>query len=195
MLSGIILSAGESSRMPGRVKALLVLNGKTFIENIIENMSDIPLGELILVLGAHSDEIRDRVKGYKIKIVVNDNWKEGQIESLRTGIRNLSSKCEGFMFTLVDHPLVTLFTYKILVEIWVCDKSRIVLPSYNMRKGHPAIFPGFLFDEILSRKLPGGAREILKENREIIRFVTVDDPGIVKDIDTIEDYNSLKAQR
>lgn len=195
MLSGIILSAGESSRMGGRVKALLDLNGKTFIENIIDNMSDISLSELILVLGAYSDEIIDRVKGYKIKIVINDNWKEGQIESLRAGIRNLSSECEGVMFTLVDHPLVTPSTYKKLVDMWASDKSRIVLPSYNMRKGHPAVFPGFLFDAILNRELPGGAREMLKENREIIRFVTVDDPGIVKDVDTIEEYNRLKARR
>ena len=195
MLSGIILSAGESRRMGGRVKALLDLNGKTFVENIIENMSDISLGELILVLGAHSDEIRDRVKRYNIKIVINDNWKNGQIESLRAGIRNLSSECEGAMFTLVDHPMVALSTYNKLVDIWSGDKSSIVLPSYNMRKGHPAIFPRFLFDAVLSREFPGGARDILKENREIIRFVTVDDPGIVKDVDTMEDYNRLKTRR
>ena len=195
MLSGIILSAGESRRMGGRVKALLDLNGKTFVENIIENMSDISLGELILVLGAHSDEIRERVKGYNIRIVINDSWKMGQIESLRAGIRDLSSESEGVMFTLVDHPMVTLSTYNKLVDIWSGDKSSIVLPSYNMRKGHPAIFPRFLFDAVLSREFPGGARDILKENREIIRFVTVDDPGIVKDVDTMEDYNRLKTRR
>ena len=193
MLSGIILSAGESRRMGGRVKALLDLNGKTFVENIIENMSDISLGELILVLGAHSDEIRERVKGYNIRIVINDSWKMGQIESLRAGIRNLSSESEGVMFTLVDHPMVTLSTYKKLVDIWSGDKSRIVLPSYNMRKGHPAVFPGFLLDDVLSGEFPGGARDIFKENREIIRYVTVDDPGIVKDVDTMEDYNRLKT--
>jgi molybdenum cofactor cytidylyltransferase len=79
--------------------------------------------------------------------------------------------------------------------MWLDDKSSIVLPSYKMRKGHPAVFPGFLFDAILTREFPGGAREILKENREIIRFVTVDDPGIVRDVDTIEDYNRLCIKR
>jgi molybdenum cofactor cytidylyltransferase len=194
MLSGIILSAGESSRMHGRVKALLDLNGKSFIENIIENMSCLPLGELIIVLGAHSEEVNEKLKRYDIKVVVNDEWEKGQIYSLRAGIGHLSPESEGVMFTLVDHPLVTILTYKKLVDAWMGDKSRIVLPSYNMRKGHPAIFPGFLYSELLDRDLPGGARDLLKEYRDIIRFVTVDDPGIVKDVDTIGDYNRLKAE-
>jgi molybdenum cofactor cytidylyltransferase len=195
MLSGIILSAGESSRMQGLVKALLELKGKSFIENIIDKMRGLPLGELIVVLGANRGEILEKVKVYDVRVVVNDNWKEGQISSLRIGIQNLSSASEGVMFTLADHPTVTFSTYKKLFDVWMGDKSSIVLPSYNMRKGHPTILPGFLYGQILGRELSGGARDLFKENRDIIRYVTVDDPGVVKDVDTIEDYNNLKTGR
>ena len=116
MLSGIILSAGDSSRMQGMVKALLDLNGKSFIENIIENMKGLSLCELVVVAGAHSDKIRERVKVYGVKVVVNDNWKEGQISSLRVGIKSLSSESEGVIFTLVDHPSVAFSTYQKLVS-------------------------------------------------------------------------------
>jgi len=191
MLSGIILAAGESHRMKGKIKALLTIDSLTFIEHIITLMSKAPIDEIIVVLGAHTDKIIEKIKDYSVKVVINNKWKNGQISSLRAGILNLSPQSEGIIFTPVDHPLVLQSTYNILCEEWKKDKTKIILPSYHMRKGHPAIFPSTLYNEILTKNLEQGARDILKYHNNIIRYVIVEDEGTVRDIDTMDDYNDL----
>ena len=125
------------------------------------------------------------------KVVINHNWQEGQLSSLRMGIINLSPQSEGIIFTPVDHPLVLQSTYNRLCNEWKKDKTRIVLPSYHMRKGHPAIFPASLYNEILCKNFEHGARDILELRRDIIHYVIIEDEGTVRDIDTLEDYNTL----
>jgi len=191
MLSGIILAAGESHRMGKTIKALLQINDTSFIEYIINLMSKAPIDELIVVLGAHHEKLLEKIKNYPVKIVYNDNWPEGQISSLRVGIHSLSPLSEAVMFTLVDHPFVLQSTYNKLYNEWLKDKTRIVLPSYHMRKGHPAIFPSALYKKILNQNLKHGARDLLEQYRNLISYVLVDDEGTVRDIDTIEDYQTI----
>jgi molybdenum cofactor cytidylyltransferase len=123
--------------------------------------------------------------------VINRNWKLGQLSSLRTGISNLSSSSEGVLFTLVDHPLVKASTYIELAERWKEKRENVVIPSYQGRKGHPTIFPKRLYRSILEEELPMGARSIIKKEGSSVLFIQVDDPGVVQDIDTIEDYRRL----
>jgi len=192
LLSGLILSAGASSRMKGRIKALLPLKGKTFLDTIIAHMRRLPLSEIVVILGAHADKVKEEADLKGISVLVNDNWSAGQLSSLRTGIRNLSDSSEGILFTLVDHPLVREETYRVLIEVWQKDKSRIVLPSFNCRKGHPAVFPKDVCDIILKEELREGARTVLTAMKERVLYVTVDDPGVVRDVDTPEDYIKLE---
>ncbi len=193
MLSGIILAAGKSSRMNGKIKALLELNGTTFVEKIVRDMLESGVDEVFVVLGAHYDLIAKAVSSYPVKILRNENWESGQLSSLRVALDNLSMDSRGIIFTLVDHPLVKASTYQQLIDKWEENRERIVLPLYRGRKGHPTIFPHSLFSELLYGELPNGARDILYKHRELIDYVPVDDVGVVRDIDTEEDYRSIKT--
>lgn len=195
MLSGMILAAGESRRMEGRVKALLLIDGESFLERIINSMSNADIGELVVVLGADHEKIEAEVNMMCARIVINKNWEQGQLSSLRAGINNLSSSSEGVLFTLVDHPLVKVSTYVELAERWKEKKENIVIPSYRGRKGHPTIFPRRLYRNILEGEYQLGARNIIKNEGSSVLFVQVDDPGVVQDIDTIEDYRRLIKER
>ena len=194
MLSGLILSAGESSRMKGKIKALLPLEGKTFLDTIISKMRHLPLSGIIVVLGAHSDNIKAGADLEGVSVCKNAKWSEGQLSSLREGIRHLPGSCEGILFTLVDHPLVREDTYRVLIETWQKDKNKIVLPSFRYRKGHPAVFPRDVCDAILEKELPDGARTVLRTMKERVLYVNVEDPGIVRDVDTPEDYQKLEER-
>jgi molybdenum cofactor cytidylyltransferase len=123
--------------------------------------------------------------------VLNSEWQGGQLSSLRVGIQNLSRQSSGVLFTPVDHPLVREETYALLIELWNRDRTRIVIPKYMDRKGHPAIFPQRVFKRVLHGVLPNGAREIIYEEWDSVAFIPVDDPGVVWDIDTPEDYERL----
>ncbi len=195
MLSGIILAAGESSRMKGKIKALLYIDGVTFIEKIVKDMLDSQIDEIFVVLGAYYNEIAKYISPYPVEILRNDDWQSGQLSSLRVALRNLSPDSEGMIFTLVDHPLVRVSTYVKLKERWMGSRDKIVLPLYNGRKGHPTIFPSSLYNELLYGQLPNGARDILYKHRDLIDYVPVDDIGVVRDIDTEEDYKSINTAR
>ena len=88
MLAAVILSAGASSRM-GRPKALIPYREGTFLEHLIQATRHPHIGVTRIVLGAGADEIRNIAKLESSMVVVNPNWKQGQLSSICEGIRSL----------------------------------------------------------------------------------------------------------
>jgi molybdenum cofactor cytidylyltransferase len=82
-----------------------------------------------------------------------------------------------------------------LAERWKVNRERVVVPSYQGRKGHPTIFPSRLYRHILEDEYPLGAKSIIKNEGNSVLFVQVDDPGVIQDIDTFEDYRRLIGER
>src|SRR6185503_14523273 len=107
MIVAVVLSAGESSRM-GQPKALLPIDGQTFIERIVAALKQSGLERIIVVLGFNAEEMRHKIDHLPVEIVVNRDYTQGQLSSLQTAIRFLESdqNCEGMMVHLVDHPYI-----------------------------------------------------------------------------------------
>ena len=191
MISGIVLAAGRSKRMGGYIKALLPVHGVSFLERIVNSLSSVHVDEILVVLGYRHREIKGAVNLNDARFVINGEWRKGQLSSLRIGVQRLSPGSGGIIFTPVDHPLVEVSTYEELIDTWRHDEGRIVIPTYRGRKGHPALFPERVFGKILHEELPGGARDIIYQERDRTVFLPVDDPGVVYDIDTPDDYKRL----
>jgi molybdenum cofactor cytidylyltransferase len=193
MVSGIILAAGSSQRM-GSPKALLKIGEKTFLEHIVEQLHSARILDLVLVLGAHAEEIQPTLSWFNGKIVINERWQEGQLTSIIAGLDALNlvnpepEEIHGAMICPVDHPLLS---QAILVELlqgfWRSHKP-IILPTYEGKRGHPVIFRRDLFDEI--RKAPAelGARAVVRNHPEDVSEVAMQEPGVITNIDTLEDY-------
>ena len=194
MLSAVVLAAGESKRMNGRIKALLPIEGTTFIERITACLLRASVDEIIVVLGAAHETVRGKVSLGEAVILINENWERGQLSSLRLGVQNLSTRSEGVLFTPVDHPFVTESTYEVLISVWKEHKEHVVVPAFMGRKGHPALFPRRLYGALLRDDLPNGARDILYREKESVIFVPVGDPGVVQDVDTPEDYRRMTGE-
>src|SRR5689334_19717727 len=90
MLIAIVLAAGESSRM-GRPKALLPFQGKTFIDAIVAALTNSRVGRIVVVLGHNAEEMARRIEHLPVTIVVNPDYKQGQLSSLQTAIRHLNA--------------------------------------------------------------------------------------------------------
>jgi molybdenum cofactor cytidylyltransferase len=191
MLSAAVLAAGESKRMEGHLKPLLPYEGRTFLETLVGRLAETGVEEVVVVLGARHGEILERVSLGEARVAINEEWRKGQLSSLLTALARISPRAEGLMFTLADHPLVLPGTYRALIEVWTEDPSRIVIPSFEGRKGHPAVFPSSLFEELKRNDLPGGARDLIYRHADIVTYVPVGDPGVVRDIDTPGDYRDL----
>jgi len=195
VISALVLAAGESKRMGSMHKALLPVSGSTFLEKIVTELSRTECGELIVVLGAESEKIRERTDLRMARVVINTEWETGQLSSLRAGIRKCSPESEGVLFTLVDHPLIKESTYESIIRLWKKNRHMIVIPTHIGRRGHPTLFPHALYHRLLNDSLPDGARGLFREEKSLTLQIEVDDPGILIDIDTMDDYKRYIGER
>jgi molybdenum cofactor cytidylyltransferase len=120
--------------------------------------------------------------------VLNPDPSSGPVSSLQAGIRVLPPEASALLFSPVDHPLFSPSTVRSLVEAFRETSAPLVLPSFEGRRGHPVLFSRVLFPELLEEDLPEGARTVVRRYLHGRLQLPVEDPGILADIDTPEEY-------
>lgn len=190
MTSAIVLAAGKSERM-GSPKALLSYRGTTFLDRILEVLSQSPIRDIVVVVGGHRDQIESRVSA-PARVVFNPNFESGMITSIQAGIRALAAETGGALLFLVDHPLVDPETITLLLRNQA--PNRIVLPVFEGRRGHPVLFGSDILQEILVLSASEGANIVVRKDPHRIIQVSVNSPGILVDIDTPEDFQKLQNE-
>ena len=189
MIAAVILSAGESSRM-GRPKALLPIDGETFIERIVSALKQGGIERTLVVLGFNAEELRRKIAHLPVEILLNPNYKLGQLSSLQVAIRHLDADqgCEGMMVHLVDHPYIDPKLVSLMLQRFKLSKNPIVVPRHHGKRGHPVIFSRALFGELLGAPFDQGAKAVVNAHRQETLEIDTDDAGITLDIDTPELY-------
>ena len=189
MIIAVVLSAGESSRM-GRPKALLPIQGQKFIERIIRVIAQSRVGRTIVVLGHQADQLRGQIEHLPVEVVINPDYRSGQLSSLQAAIRHISNddRCDGMLVHLVDHPFIDAALVDALIESFFETKKMIVVPRYKGKRGHPVIFSRELFGELLNAPLDQGAKAVVNAHRQETLEIEWQDEGITLDIDTPELY-------
>jgi molybdenum cofactor cytidylyltransferase len=182
LLAAVILSAGASSRM-GRPKALLPYREGTFLEHLIDVTRHPRIGVTRIVLGAGAENIQSAAKLDASTVVVNSEWEKGQLSSICAGIRSLEGvSTDGMVLCPVDHPLVSARLVSDLVERFYAEHKAIVVPTYDSRRGHPAIFSSALYAELLAAPLDKGARAVVWAHAADVLEVPTDEEGVVLNI-------------
>jgi molybdenum cofactor cytidylyltransferase len=181
-LATIILAGGESRRM-GIPKALLPYRGKTFVEHLLEVTRHLRVGVTRIVVGAHANEIREKLSAHAVEIVVNVDWAKGQLSSIQAGIRSLpDGGNDGMILAPVDHPIVSAALVAQLIEQFDSSGKAIVLPTYKGRRGHPLIFRASLYPELLAASAEVGARQVVWAHADDVREVPTEEEGVVLNI-------------
>lgn len=198
MIGGVILAAGRSSRM-GQPKALLACaDGRTFVRTLADALRAGGVHRLVVV-GRHDDDrLRLEVSGIgAATFVVNGNAdRGGQLSSLIAGLDALDgpNRCagmRGLMVAPVDAPLVSPGSVAALIAAFTATGAAIVRARYRQRNGHPVVFARALFDELRGADPQVGAKAVLRSHAAAIVNVELDDPAVVADVDTPEDYRDL----
>jgi molybdenum cofactor cytidylyltransferase len=185
-INGIVLAAGASSRM-GEPKALLEVEGVTFLERAVHLLRDAGCKYVIAVVtdDLWIERLAD-VSG--AAVIINDADDAEQIDSLRLGIANLPDDTDAVAVLPVDFPRVSVATVKRLVAEAARSNAPILNPAYKGVAGHPVIFASRLFPELLTPDLPEGARSVMDAHAAEAHVIDVDDPGVTIDVDTPGDY-------
>lgn len=193
MIACLLLSAGFSSRF-GSPKALAKLSGETVIERLQKTLLNTLVGEIIVVLGNKNDNIELFVLKHKrVKVVYNKNNNFGQTSSFKCGLNSLSSETKGILLLPVDHPFISAATINVIIEEFYKENSRIIIPSYKGRKGHPPLFSIVLKNEFLELGNDVGLNTIANKHKENVSVLDVDDQGVVMGFNTKEEFEKLKS--
>jgi molybdenum cofactor cytidylyltransferase len=195
MIVAVVLAAGESSRM-GRPKALLPIEGIRFIEKIVSSLQSTKVGKILVVLGHNAEEMRQKIADLPVLIVVNNEYKKGQLSSLVAAIRDIQSRqssaeLDGILVHLVDHPYVNPILVDVMIDRFYESKKLIVVPRYHGRRGHPVIFSRSLFSELLNAALDQGAKTVVHAHQKDTLEIDTEDEGVTIDIDTPEEYRQF----
>lgn len=160
---------------------------KTFLCHFIEVTRHPRAGILRVVVGAHANEIRAAVKLDAEELVVNEEWQRGQLSSLQAAIRGLRpGSTDGMLVCLVDHPLISAELVARVVEAFERDKNKIVIPTYQGRRGHPVIFPAALYDELLAAPEEIGARAVVRAHAKDVLEIPVEEEGVILNLNDPE---------
>jgi molybdenum cofactor cytidylyltransferase len=186
-IAGLILAGGASRRM-GTPKTLLRIGTETFLDRLIGVFAPI-CAPVIVVLGHDSAWVRqglERPGG--ATFTINPDPDRGMLSSLQCGLAKLPSNAPAVIFTPVDYPSFRDTTIVRMAEAFSERHFDVVIPVYRGRKGHPVCVSRRVVQELLELPCTAQARDVIRQYGERTCFADVDDPGIVADIDTPDDY-------
>ncbi len=188
MNTAVILAAGESSRMENSPKANLLYRNKTFLENLVVVFQDAGIDSIIVVLGAHVDEVKKNHVNLPVEFIVNTNYQEGQLSSIKESLKLISAESELMIVHLVDHPLIQSNTIISILFKRTETNASVIIPTYENRRGHPVLFGKEVFSELQNASIHVGAREVVWNHKDDLKEVATNDRGILININSPEEY-------
>ena len=188
-VAGVILAAGESSRM-GRRKAFLrqERTGATFLAHLVGEAAAAGLSPVVVVGRGSDAELEEAVRQTGANYVPNPAADQGQLSSILAGLDGLAEDVSAAVVMPVDVPMVSAATIRRVAQAAAEDGVCIARATHRGRHGHPVLFTRAVFDELRAADPAVGARAIVRADPARVRDVEVDDPGVTVDIDTPEDY-------
>ncbi|MGA9505304.1 MAG: nucleotidyltransferase family protein, partial [Terriglobales bacterium] len=193
-LCGVILAAGESSRM-GRDKAQMPWppssTTETFLSAAIRLFFSY-VDVVLVVVGKNEADLTPTVYANGAALVVNPDPTRGQFSSLRVGLQEVLNRgSDAAMVTLVDRPPVraeTIATLEAAFEQATMQRRWAVIPEYQGKHGHPILFGRELLEAFLRAPETSDARAVEHEHQSKIEYLPVDDPLTVLNVNTPEEY-------
>jgi molybdenum cofactor cytidylyltransferase len=186
----MILAAGQSSRL-GSPKQLVSFNGKHLLQHSIDEAKAIRPAEIVVILGAHHNEIMDTLEeDAEVLIIQNNQWEEGMASSIRCGIQHMRTRAyEAVIIMVCDQPHVSRELLSGLRDRFHERKHQVVASVYQEIPGTPALFHRSVFEDLYQLRGDRGAKQLIQQYKETTAFVGF--PDGITDIDTPEDLEAL----
>jgi molybdenum cofactor cytidylyltransferase len=199
MISAVILAAGQSRRM-GQPKLLLPWGNVTVLEQVISVFARAGLEDILVITGGAHDQIQELIlkcrEKYPVRSTVNEQHASAEMmSSLQRGLRVLANEAvEAAMIGLGDQPQIQEGSVRAVRDAFLERKSPLIVPSYQMRRGHPWLVARPLWAEILEMSVSLTPRDFLSAHAKEIHYVNLTSSSILADLDTPEDYQIARPQ-
>jgi molybdenum cofactor cytidylyltransferase len=200
-IAAVVAAAGRSTRM-GEPKQLLPWGNRTVLGTVVHNLAAAGASPVLCVVGHRADEMAAALGDAPAHLLRNPDYLLGEmLSSYQTGIRYLQSQATpvtdlslGTLLALGDQPHIPLDVIRQVIAQARATPDHIVIPSYEMRRGHPFFLPTRLWPELLALTYEETLRTLVQRHQSSIIYVNVSSDAILRDIDTPADYQALSSK-
>ena len=185
MTAALVLAAGGGSRFGDDPKLLADLDGAPVLQHVVRNVAAVEhVHQVVVVLGAHADAIRERVDFGDARVVQCDAWADGHSASLRCGLDAIGTAARKVVVLLGDQPLVTPRAIE-----WLACEPAGSRASYHGAPGHPVVLGPRLIAEAKALEGDRGLRDLVRW-----RMVEVGHLASDRDVDTPDDLEKIRDE-
>ncbi len=194
-ICALVPAAGMSTRM-GSPKQLLPFGRKTVLQSVVDTLLEANLDGILVVLGHEADTVRESLVERPLMFRVNSDYREGMFSSILCGFSAMAGSYDAALIALGDQPHIRSNVVRRVASAYQNDNKGIVVPVYRGKRGHPALVDlGRYFSEIQSLTGEQGLKPIMRGHPDDTLEIDVGDEGVLRDIDTPEEYQAELAKR
>lgn len=182
----------------GRFKLTLPWDRTTVISQVLLTLNAAGVKELVVITGHREAEVAAAAQavGIPARFVHNPDFASGEmLSSIQVGLAALDdpgSVHPAALLCLGDQPQMQVATVQaVLAAGAAAGWQHAIIPSYNMRAGHPILLPRSLWPAILAAG--DNLRRVLTDHRTMVEYLTLNTPSILADLDTPEDYERARS--
>jgi molybdenum cofactor cytidylyltransferase len=187
-VAAVVLAAGTSSRM-GQSKVLLPWDDRTVIEAIARRLIAARLHEIVVVTGDRGEDVACALADLPVRIVYNPQYAQGEmLSSLQSALRTLPDSTAACLVVLGDQPALDGRVVGQVLTAYAEGRGEIVIPVCQGQRGHPVLIGRRFWPELLALET-GAPRDVIRRYPDQITLVGVNTDSILRDMDTLEQYN------
>ena len=190
----LVLAAGAASRF-GSAKQLADIGGVAMVRHCAQNALRVT-SRIMIVTGAHRDDVEAALRGMEITTAHNDEWSAGMGRSIAVATSAAIERFPALSAVIVllgDQPLVSSDDLRALIDAHRADPAHIIAAFAAGVIGPPCLFPQRYFDALTKLDGADGARRVLRDHAD--RVVALNMPNAGADVDTLQDYAAIVGAR
>ncbi|MBX6315020.1 MAG: nucleotidyltransferase family protein [Isosphaeraceae bacterium] len=192
-VAAVVPAAGTSERM-GRPKLILPLAGGTVLGRVLAALRGGGADPIVVVvppLGAPgADLLIAEADRQGATAVIPPAQPPDMRASIQLGLDRLAAgpPPDGLLLTPGDSPGLSAERVAQVIGRFREEPSRIIIAAHGGRRGHPLVLPWDLTAAIRALPPEVGVNALLADHPDRITLLEGDDPGVLSDLDTPEDY-------
>jgi molybdenum cofactor cytidylyltransferase len=179
----ILLAAGRSRRFGSDKRNAQLDTGQTLLAASIAAIEDSGL-PLLVCLDRPDTDLAATLADRGVNATLCDDADLGMGHTLSHGVDHRPGDWEGILVALADMPWIRPDTYLAIAR--QLTRDTIVVPCYRGRRGNPVGFGAAFFEQLAATTGDRGARNLLASNPGAVNELALDDPGLLRDVDTVD---------
>jgi molybdenum cofactor cytidylyltransferase len=179
----------------GRPKLMLPWGNTSVIGRVLQVLQAGGVDDILVVTGGSRQEVEKVIAGFPVRTRYNPDYAESEmVKSLQLGISALGDEIGAALVVLGDQPQVQPEVIGGLLEAFREHGDALIVPSYQMQRGHPWLLGRTLWREVLSLPPSDTLRDFIERHAQDIHYLTVDTASVLQDLDTPEDYQQYRPE-